>query len=127
MSILTVFERARETLGLPVGAEPAAIKRAYRLAVLAHPPDQDPDGFRKVRDAYEVLTDQGDRARALLLRAAPAIDPPPLPHVDPTPRGATAVALLRAVVMSVDASALAAALASISRAEPLGQREGDPT
>src|SRR6478736_1556213 len=32
-----------------------ALKRAYLKKVRAHPPERDPEGFRRVREAYEFL------------------------------------------------------------------------
>jgi hypothetical protein len=33
------------------------IRRAYLRGVRAHPPERDPEGFRRIRDAYELLKD----------------------------------------------------------------------
>jgi hypothetical protein len=41
---------------LPTTAD--AIKRAYLRAVKAHPPERDPDGFRRVREAYDFLRER---------------------------------------------------------------------
>ena len=84
MSILTPFEEARATLGLgdaegtaaggaESGAESdaAVVKRAYRRALAQHPPDTDPDGFRRIRDAYELLRDPWGRAEEILVRPLP--------------------------------------------------------
>lgn len=45
-----------DVLGLS-GTAPtrADVRRAYAALVRLHPPDEDPAGFRRVRDAYEVL------------------------------------------------------------------------
>ncbi len=48
-------QSAFEALGLAGPVPPAALKRAYLKAVRKHPPERDPDGFRRVRDAYEWL------------------------------------------------------------------------
>jgi len=109
MSLLTPFEEARAALGLGEAEEdPAAIKRAYRRALAEHPPDTDPDGFRRVRDAYELLRDPWARAEELLLRPTPAAPPPAPPAAPPAaPRGATAVALLRMAATRADTEAWA--------------------
>jgi hypothetical protein len=109
MSLTRAFEDARAALALGPGEiDPATLKRAYRRAVTEHPPDVDPDAFRRVRDAYELLKDPGGRAREMLFRAVPAVPPPAPPDAaPPPPRGATAIALLRIVVMRARAEMLA--------------------
>lgn len=53
-------------LGLPPTLNLAAVKRAYFDALARHPPHQDPEGFQRVRSAYEVLTRPGALAAAYL-------------------------------------------------------------
>jgi curved DNA-binding protein CbpA len=107
MSVIAPFEEARRLLGVGIGEDPAVIKRAYRREVLAHPPDRDPEGFRRVRSAYELLIEPGERAREILLHSQPAIEAPPLraPGAAP-PVAATALALLRVLAARVDVRAL---------------------
>lgn len=52
-------------LGLEPHARPAEIKRAYRRRALQTHPDRegDPESFRRVRRAYEVLSDVRRRRR----------------------------------------------------------------
>jgi hypothetical protein len=109
MSLTRPFEDARAALGLgPGDVDAATLKRAYRRAVTEHPPDADPDAFRRVRDAYELLKDPGGRAREMLFRPVPAVPPPAPPDAaPPPPRGATAIALLRIVVMRARAELFA--------------------
>ena len=103
MSVMTPFKEALAVLGLDDAEDDlTAIKRAYRRAVAEHPPDRDPEAFRRVRDAYELLRDPNARARALLLRRLPLIPPPVPPPASPTPRGVAALALLRFAVMRAD-------------------------
>jgi curved DNA-binding protein CbpA len=104
MSIITPFAEARRVLGLsPTEEDAAAIKRAYRRAVAEHPPDRDPEAFRRAREAYELLRDPCRLAYALLQRPTPLIAPPSLPSPEPLPtRGATAVALLRLLALQAD-------------------------
>jgi curved DNA-binding protein CbpA len=45
-----------EVLGLEPTLDHAAIKRAYFTLLPRHAPHADPDGFRRLRDAYETLT-----------------------------------------------------------------------
>ena len=104
MSLLAPFLEAHALLG---DGDAAAIKRAYRAAVIAHPPDTDPEGFRRVRAAYELLTDPQGRVREMLLSELPAVDPPELAVPElPSCRGATAVAVLRAAAMGIDSDEL---------------------
>ena len=117
MSILEPFDAARRALSLGPGEEDvAAIKRAYRREVLAHPPDADPDGFRRIREAYELLRDPWEKVRTLLVQPLPLAAPPAPPAEPPhPPRGATAVALLRLVVQAADTEAWLAAPAPRAR------------
>ncbi len=61
-------------LGVGRMATPDEIKRAYFTLVRAHPPEREPDTFKRVRAAYERLRDPARRAEAdmLLLEPWPA-------------------------------------------------------
>lgn len=48
-------EEAREILGLASDATDEEARRAYTRLVKQHKPDRDPEGFRRVREAYECL------------------------------------------------------------------------
>lgn len=48
---------AFELLGLPPDADARAIKRAYHKLLKRHKPDSDPDGFRRLRDAFEAASE----------------------------------------------------------------------
>src|SRR5580700_8475682 len=50
-----------EVLGIAPQADEQQIRRAYARLLKAHRPDQDPEGFRRVRDAYEALQAAADR------------------------------------------------------------------
>ena len=63
-------------LGLEETADDAAIRAAYLAALRASPPDRDPEGFRRIRDAYEALR---DTERRLALRL---FGPPPLARLE---------------------------------------------
>jgi curved DNA-binding protein CbpA len=56
-------------LGLAPTMDLAPIKRAYFTALRAHPPHSDPEGFARIRKAYEALQATADRATQVL--AAP--------------------------------------------------------
>jgi curved DNA-binding protein CbpA len=63
-------------LGVTESADDGAIRRAYLRLVRQHSPERDPDGFRRVRAAYEAVRSGSDRAARRLLEA------PRLPDVD---------------------------------------------
>jgi hypothetical protein len=58
-------------LGIPATLDLGQVKRAWFRALSRHPPHQDPDGFRRLRAAYEQLTRPGGLAMAF---AASPID-----------------------------------------------------
>jgi hypothetical protein len=106
---MTLSGRVRaacDTLGLDIEAQEdeAMLRRSYRAALRAHPPDRDPDGFRRIREAYELLRAPVGASRALLATQRPLVPPPQALPVEPYSPGSTAVALLRLAVMrlSVD-------------------------
>ncbi|XXX82046.1 DnaJ domain-containing protein [Sorangium sp. So ce134] len=108
--MLDPFLQAHDALGVGPDADAAGLKRAYRREVMAHPPDVDPEGFRQVREAFELLSDPGERAREILLRPVPAVGPPSLPAPpEPLPAGALALMVLRAVASQLDLDAICVA------------------
>ncbi len=60
-----------QVLGIDESATDERIRRAYLAAVREHPPDRDPEGFERVRDAYTAVTDPGGRAERLIRGADP--------------------------------------------------------
>ena len=55
-----------EVLGMAPTDDPLAVKRAWFAALTRHPPHADPEGFRRIRAAYESLMAPGGRAAAIL-------------------------------------------------------------
>lgn len=102
---LARYEDAFEVLGREPCSSAREFKRAYRARVVAHPPDRDPDGFRRVREAYELLSTP-EAALGVLLEPDTAV---PAPSVLPPPGiedGALPLATLRALVAQLDLAAL---------------------
>jgi len=80
-------------------ADATAIKRAWRRAAVEHPPDRDPEGFRKAREAFELLSDPVNHGQKMIeqpIAAAPMPDVPDLPP--PPPPHALVVEMLRSIV-----------------------------
>jgi hypothetical protein len=48
-----------EGLGIAPTLDAAQVKRAYFALLRLHPPHADPEGFRRIRAAYETLTAPG--------------------------------------------------------------------
>lgn len=93
------FRDARRQLGVCPDDDAAAIKRAYRKAVALAPPDRDPEGFRRVREAYELLVDPFPRAKERLNSPIPLVPAPSLPQAATLPSPtALATELLRSVL-----------------------------
>lgn len=63
-------------LNLEETADDEAVRAAYLQAIRQSPPDRDPDGFRRIRAAYEAVR---DTERRLALRL---FGPPPLEHLE---------------------------------------------
>lgn len=59
---LTLIEDPYKTLGVKRGATEAEIKQAYFALVREHPPERDPEGFKRIRAAYEKLRASSERA-----------------------------------------------------------------
>jgi curved DNA-binding protein CbpA len=76
------------TLGLPRGADADAIKRAYFALVRAHPPEREPDVFKRIRAAYELLRDPAKRLETDMLLTQPL---PELPRRRRAPKLDTAL------------------------------------
>ncbi len=53
-----------EILGVPAGADPKEIKRAYFKLVRQFSPEKDPERFQEIRGAYERLTQGADEEKS---------------------------------------------------------------
>ena len=52
------FEEALVILDIDATVDDKVARRAYLRAVKAHPPERDPEGFRRVREAYDLVRDE---------------------------------------------------------------------
>ncbi len=100
------FREAAQTLGVEADVDAKALKRAYRVQVSAHPPDTDPEGFRRIRSAYELLSDPAPRLDAILSKPIPYIEPPRLRAQEALTDRALAAALVQAWAGMVDLESL---------------------
>jgi curved DNA-binding protein CbpA len=57
-------------LGLTPQAAPEEIKKAYFSLVRAHPPERDPEGFKRIRAAYDLLRIPEQRRQTDMLQLA---------------------------------------------------------
>jgi curved DNA-binding protein CbpA len=63
-------------LALPPTATVEEIKKAYFAQVRAHPPERDPEMFKKIRAAYEQLKTPEKKLESDMLRLADWEEPP---------------------------------------------------
>jgi curved DNA-binding protein CbpA len=64
---LFALETPYKILGVERTANEAEIKQAYFALVREHPPERDPEGFKRIRAAYEKLRAGAERAETDLL------------------------------------------------------------
>ena len=57
------MENPYTVLGVPRNASPEAVKKAYFGLIRKHPPEKDPQGFKRIRLAYDSLRDADKRAQ----------------------------------------------------------------
>lgn len=62
-------------LGIAHTASTEEVKKAYFALVRQHPPEKDPDAFKRIRAAYEQLRDPTQRQQTDLLRWQMWIEP----------------------------------------------------
>lgn len=65
------IEEAFEEIGLAPGSSPDEIRRAYLRKLKTRKPEVDPEGFRRLREAYELLTENAE-VLSLVATAPPA-------------------------------------------------------
>lgn len=64
-------QEAASVLGVDADADEAQVREAYLREIKAHPPDEDPQAFEAIRDAYNLLRDPQRRMEHLLMAADP--------------------------------------------------------
>ncbi len=70
-------ENPYQVMGLTPTATGEEIRRVYFELVREHPPEWDPDEFKRIRAAYEILRDPARRAeRDLFVALQPPAAPP---------------------------------------------------
>ena len=73
-----------QELGLDPSVGDAELRKAYFALVRLHGPEKDPEGFKRIRAAYERLATPEQRLETDLLRLQPWT-PPALPAPDREP------------------------------------------
>lgn len=82
-------DEARKLLGVELGADKSTVRRAYLRLLKVHKPETDPEGFQRLREAYELLE---EIARYEVVRlvptdaAAPRVEPNEPSSEDPADR-----------------------------------------
>jgi|GEM_PF-1665643 len=81
-------ENPYKVLGIDQGAGEAEIKQAYFTLVRKHSPERDPEGFKRIRAAYEKLRAGKERAETdlfLIDDQAITLDPSSIRRLDVEP------------------------------------------
>ena len=110
----TTHESPYQVLGITREASEAEIKRAYFSLVREHPPERDPEGFKRVRVAYEKLRTVNQRAETdlFLVEDQPlTLDVSSVQQTDAEPLGITPE-MIRDDLLALEAFFLLEELAS---------------
>lgn len=57
------MENPYTVLGIPKNASPEEVKKAYFSLIRKHSPERDPQGFKRIRLAYDSLRDADKRSQ----------------------------------------------------------------
>jgi curved DNA-binding protein CbpA len=97
-------ESPYQVLGVERDATEAQIKAAYFAKVRQHPPERDPEGFKRIRAAYEKLRSGADRAETDLftLDAPATLDLSAIQRTDASPPPIT-LATIKADLLALEA------------------------
>ncbi len=105
MMLLQPLKLAREKLGLADDCSEEVLRRAYRKGILEHPPDRDPDGFRAIREAYELLRNPVRPMRERLRHPLPLTSPAEMTETGPSVSTRTLTELVRVLAADWDTEA----------------------
>ena len=86
MTELAVVADPWGVLGVVEGAAPEVVRAAYLRLLRDHGPDDDPEAFERIRDAWDELRDPRRRAERLLLSVDPEVPLVQLVDAQPAPR-----------------------------------------
>jgi len=90
---LSFTDNPYKVLGLERTASEAEIKQAYFALIRQSPPERDPEGFKRIRAAYEKLRGAGERAETdlfLIDDRLGELKPEDIQHSDTAPPPPTA-------------------------------------
>src|SRR5260370_13631418 len=88
------YRTALAELGFEEDADPTheQLRRTYLRRLREHPPERDPEGFKRLRRAFEILRETVDDEPAAETESSvaphvtvPAVEPPPPPPSLPPP------------------------------------------
>ena len=100
-------------LGIAHTASTEEVKKAYFALVRQHPPEKDPEAFKRIRAAYEQLRDPTQRQQTDLLRWQTWIEP----ALEPLPAEAALDPALAPVLDRADVIRAARALSDLGRTD----------
>jgi curved DNA-binding protein CbpA len=100
-------------LGIAHTASTEEVKKAYFALVRQHPPEKDPEAFKRIRAAYEQLRDPTQRQQTDLLRWQTWIEP----ELEPLPTEAALDPALAPVLDRADVIRAAQALSDLGRTD----------
>jgi curved DNA-binding protein CbpA len=100
-------------LGIAHTASTEEVKKAYFALVRQHPPEKDPEAFKRIRAAYEQLRDPTQRQETDLLRWQTWIEP----ALEPLPAEAAIDPALAPVLDRADVIRAACALSDLGRTD----------
>lgn len=100
-------------LGIAHTASPEEVKKAYFALVRQHPPEKDPEAFKRIRAAYEQLRDPAQRQQTDLLRWQRWIEP----ALEPLPTETARDPALSPVLDLADVLRAARALSDLARTD----------
>lgn len=78
-------DEARELLGVEPGADSRAVRKAYLRLLKRHKPETDPEGFQRLREAFELAQRLAEAEPHSAIPTTPSVEPLPPPHTEPSP------------------------------------------